>query len=256
MALTPEGSPYVEASDLVADYPATSLALANRVDLVGVLPFATSAARATAIPSPTDGQYSYLQDTNSTEFWNGAAWTAAGTPPGLVLVEPTSISNTGGTATKTGGQVTFSAVSTLNLNGMFTSTYDNYKIMIDATTSANNSFNFRLRVAGVDASGSNYVHQYLNVNNTAVAAARATATSIPLFDTNTPIRSAAAIEIMSPSVAQATNFLSYNQYSVLSAGINLYAGTHSVSTAYDGLSFTTSTGTVTGIIRIYGYDNS
>lgn len=78
MALTPEGTPYVESTDLVANYPAASLSLANRVDLVGVLPFATSAARATAIPSPTDGQYSYLQDTNSTEFWNGSAWVKPG----------------------------------------------------------------------------------------------------------------------------------------------------------------------------------
>lgn len=78
MALTPEGTPYVESTDLVANYPAASLSLANRVDLVGVLPFATSAARATAIPSPTDGQYSYLQDTNATEFYNGSAWVSAG----------------------------------------------------------------------------------------------------------------------------------------------------------------------------------
>ena len=77
MALTPEGTPYVESSDLVANYPAASLSLANRVDLVGVLPFATSTARGTAIPTPTNGQYSYLQDTNSTEFYNGSAWVAA-----------------------------------------------------------------------------------------------------------------------------------------------------------------------------------
>lgn len=32
MALTPGGTPYVESSDLVANYPASSLALANKVD--------------------------------------------------------------------------------------------------------------------------------------------------------------------------------------------------------------------------------
>jgi len=76
MANTPEGTPYVESSDLVANYPAASLALANRVDLVGVLPFANAAARTTAIPTPTDGQFTYLQDTNSTEFYNGSAFQA------------------------------------------------------------------------------------------------------------------------------------------------------------------------------------
>jgi hypothetical protein len=182
-----------------------------------------------------------------------AAVTGAG---GLRLVTPTSIANSGGSASVSGGEVTFTGVTSLSLNGVFTSTYDNYKVMIDATTSANNSINFRLRVGGVDASGSNYVLQYLNVNNAALAAARVTATSISLMDTNTPIRSAAVCEIISPSVAQATNFLSFNQYSVLSAGLNLYAGTHSLSTAYDGITLYPSTGTISGKIRIYGYQNS
>lgn len=78
MALTPEGTPYVESTDLVANYPAASLSLANRVDLVGVIPFANAAARTTAIPTPTDGQFTYLQDTNSTEFYNGSAFEALG----------------------------------------------------------------------------------------------------------------------------------------------------------------------------------
>ena len=78
MANTLPGTPYVESSDLVANYPAVSESLAERVDLVGILPFASSTARGTALPTPTDGQFSYLQDTNSTEFWNGAAWIPAG----------------------------------------------------------------------------------------------------------------------------------------------------------------------------------
>jgi len=98
MALTPEGTPYVESTDLVANYPAASLSLADRVDLVGVLPFADAAARTTAIPSPTDGQYSYLQDTNSTEFWNGSAWL---TTSGEVVLQSGSL---------TGASVTLSAI--------------------------------------------------------------------------------------------------------------------------------------------------
>ena len=78
MATTLPGSPYVESSDLVAGYPGVSESLAERVDTVGVLPFADSTARGTALPSPTDGQYSYLQDTNATEYWDGAAWVAVG----------------------------------------------------------------------------------------------------------------------------------------------------------------------------------
>lgn len=99
MALTPEGTPYVESSDLVANYPAASLSLANRVDLVGVLPFASAVARTTAIPSPTDGQYSYLQDTNATEFYNGTAWQSAVTNKFVQLIR--AIDSTDRTTTST-----------------------------------------------------------------------------------------------------------------------------------------------------------
>jgi len=44
----------------------------------GVLVFADSTARSSAITSPQEGQYSYLKDTNSTEYYTGSAWVAVG----------------------------------------------------------------------------------------------------------------------------------------------------------------------------------
>jgi len=43
----------------------------------GVLVFASSAARASAITSPQEGQYSYLKDTDALEYYNGSAWVGA-----------------------------------------------------------------------------------------------------------------------------------------------------------------------------------
>ena len=43
----------------------------------GVLVFASSATRASAITSPQEGQYSYLKDTDALEYYNGSAWTGA-----------------------------------------------------------------------------------------------------------------------------------------------------------------------------------
>jgi hypothetical protein len=43
-----------------------------------VMVFADSAARTAAITSPQEGMFSYLKDTNSTEFYTGAAWTPVG----------------------------------------------------------------------------------------------------------------------------------------------------------------------------------
>jgi len=78
MAVTPVGNPYVESSDRVSDYPGASEALAERIDIVGVNPFADSAARATAIPSPTEGMMSSLNDTDAVERYDGATWKPVG----------------------------------------------------------------------------------------------------------------------------------------------------------------------------------
>ena len=41
-----------------------------------VMVFATSAARSTAVPVPTEGMVSYLKDTDSTQFYSGSEWVA------------------------------------------------------------------------------------------------------------------------------------------------------------------------------------
>ena len=43
----------------------------------GINVFASSAARASAITSPQEGQYSFLKDTNALEYYDGAAWVGA-----------------------------------------------------------------------------------------------------------------------------------------------------------------------------------
>jgi len=81
MAVTPVGNPYVESSDRVSDYPGASEALAERIDVVGVNPFADSAARATAIPTPVEGQMASLNDDDRVYRYSGSAWVVVGTSP-------------------------------------------------------------------------------------------------------------------------------------------------------------------------------
>ena len=42
----------------------------------GVWVFASSAARSSAVTSPQEGNFSFLKDTNSTEYYDGSAWVA------------------------------------------------------------------------------------------------------------------------------------------------------------------------------------
>jgi hypothetical protein len=51
-----------------------------------VMVFANAAARTSAITSPQEGMFSFLKDTNSTEYYSGSAWVAvAGAGGGKVL---------------------------------------------------------------------------------------------------------------------------------------------------------------------------
>lgn len=253
MALTPEGTPYVESSDLVANYPAASLSLANRVDLVGVLPFATSAARATAIPSPTDGQYTYLQDTNTTQFWNGTAWQTTG---GLNLVTPTSVANPGGTSSLNGGALTFTTVNSISLNGVFTSAFDNYRMVWRIDPSANVNTSLRLRASGSDITSADY--DWARVSSTYGGVANQTgadnATSFGITSTGaSTLVSLGSSDFIGPNLAEPTGFSSTTSFEG-SAG--LYVGTFFANTVADGFTITPGSGNISGSIRVYGYQNS
>jgi hypothetical protein len=41
-----------------------------------VMVFAGTAARASALPSPSEGMFTYLSDTDAIEFYDGSDWTA------------------------------------------------------------------------------------------------------------------------------------------------------------------------------------
>lgn len=48
-----------------------------------VMVFADATARSAALYLPTQGMFTFLQDTNSLEYWDSAAWVALGAPPAI-----------------------------------------------------------------------------------------------------------------------------------------------------------------------------
>jgi hypothetical protein len=61
------------------DFTTGEVLTANDVDgylMQGVWVFASAAARTSAVPSPQEGNMSFLKDTNSTEYYSGSAWVA------------------------------------------------------------------------------------------------------------------------------------------------------------------------------------
>lgn len=66
-----------EMPDVVAGNTIT-VAWGNQIRSRTVQRYATAAARTASIPSPTEGDLSYLQDTNTVYVWDGSAWTSMG----------------------------------------------------------------------------------------------------------------------------------------------------------------------------------
>lgn len=96
----------------------------------GVLVFASSAARSAAITSPQEGQYSYLKDTNSTEYYDGAAWIAApiGDITGVTAGTGISGGGTSGTVTVTNSMATEITAAGDIIVGTGSGTFDNLPI--------------------------------------------------------------------------------------------------------------------------------
>ena len=170
---------------------------------------------------------------------NAFSLNTADDKPGLVLLNTTS----------------FSAVASQSVNNVFTSTYDNYLIVLECNAASGNYVNFRLRVGGVDASGSNYDWGMVNVTNGAAAfqLAGSGATSANICRPSATGRSMTSFTICNPAIARPTVFsgtLSYNDGATIAIAGGM-GGTHSLSTAYDGFTLIHAT-SITGSVSVYG----
>lgn len=191
-------------------------------------------------------------DVTSLYLGSNEAWTA-GEP--AELIKPTSIANSGGTASiGTNGQVTFSGVTSLSLNGVFSADFDNYAVALTGTISSTAFVRWRLFDGSADVTTGTYTIQHININGTSVTSGR-DATKTWLDFTNWAsgsLWSASMINIYGPALAQPTSVRFVNIDSNNSARIYETAGTHSLSTSYPGFSLFPSTGSISGTVSVYG----
>lgn len=180
---------------------------------------------------------------------------------GLILITPTSVdkTGTGSTATiNTNGSVTFATCTALSLNGVFTANYDNYMIVMRSLGSDNFRIIYgRLRTSGTNAtSTADYNYQYLSVDGTTVSAARSTNEGLwNLGWSSATWRSGLVMNIYGPYLSQPTAFRTVTVDSQTNAYIYDNAGTHELSTSYDGITIYPSANTFTGLVAVYGMRN-
>jgi hypothetical protein len=218
-------------------------------------------AYGTATPSTTVEGFIWYDENDTpptAKFWDESAFeniAAPVTAPGLVLVSPTSIANSGGSASATGGEVTFSGVTSISLNGVFTSDYENYLIVLRALGSVEYTGRARLRAGGTDNTTANsYVLQFVRGITTTASAANNINNLWDFIFYGDATAGVAKFEIYRPNIA-ATTFFTGTFFARTDVTATV-GGYHTQATAYDGITFFPSTGNITGTVRVYGLKNS
>jgi len=174
---------------------------------------------------------------------------------GMVLLTPTSIDVVGTSATiGANGSVEFTAITELSLNGIFSSEYDNYMLVSWAVAgTGDQAVLARMRLSEVPESGSNYTLQQLAAQNTVVNGVRLTSqTAASMFRASATQRTGSTTFIYGPALAQPTAWRQVTAEGLSSAGIIEAAVTHSVATAYDGVTFIPTASSVSGLVSVYG----
>lgn len=184
-----------------------------------------------------------------------AASGGAAAKPGIVLLTPTSIAHSGTSASiGANGQVTFTAVTSLSLNGVFSATYDNYVISVRfSSTTGIAGLVGRMRASGSDNSTANsYVSQMLNADSTTVSGARYTQTETNLTLIGGTPSMGFQLYLYGAYLAQPTAGRTSTVVNYLDATLRDFAFTHNQSTSYDGFTFFVASGSFTGKLAVYG----
>ena len=178
---------------------------------------------------------------------------------GLVMVTPTTIANTGGTATLTAGAVAVTGVTSISLNGCFTSAYENYKVVFKGTGTVAGTAGLlgRMRVAGTSASAASSYQVNGIVNNITTGPIRDYSLGTSAFIGNIgDVGGGISTDFLSPETVTTTAMLSLmHGNGSTNAYMGTYTNLHLTLASYDGFEYYPSSGTLTGTIRVYGYRN-
>ena len=241
------------ATTFVPSYTAGEVLTAANLSVTnsGIPVFATTVTRDAAFGGTgektlAEGQFAYIEATNTTQYYDGSAWVAVGAS-GLTFIAAS------------GAQ---SAQANIALNNCFSATYSNYKIVIDnLVQSVGNNMQLRLRVGGTDTSSSTYYTQrYEVITSTIGGVSFAGITCFsPSYVSNSTDGVSISIDIYRPFATAATlgNFQASRTDSTTSlygVGGSFYQNT---ATSFDGFNIVPPSGTVSCTnIRVYGYSNS
>lgn len=177
-------------------------------------------------------------------------------PQSWVLMEPTSVSHTGTSASiGANGEVTFSAVESLYVNGVFTSQFANYVMILKAAQSGlQTGLSLRFTASGVaNSDASSYTGQRITGASSTLAGA-ALSDSSAAFSRLGSSNTSTFTNIFGPYLNQHTSLLNIDHSgnaTITEPYLYQYAGVHTVTNQYDGVQLITDPD-MTGTVKFYG----
>lgn len=203
----------------------------------GIPVFATTTTRDAAFGGTGEktlaqGQYCFIELTNTLQVYTGSAWVTA--TSGLVYI--------------TSGTVT--AGSALSFDNCFSATYANYLIML--THTGGNNPTMRLRAGGADITAANYDFQGFYITGGSQTITNSNSQTSWVISNSTGY-SQPMIQLGNPFAATNTT-LTLNYQRADTSILQLYGGRYAATTSADGFSILATSLTVTA--RVYGYLNS
>jgi hypothetical protein len=221
--------------------------------------------------NPTNGQVfsNWIYDSSITAWRNVNTDTgvAALNTMGLRNVVPSSVVVGSGSATvNANGQVSFTAASSISLNGVFTSTYNHYRIIytLGVGSSTNGELRIRYRASNSDNSSTTYfqVVQCLSINGTANTFSGTSLSYGALSETATTAIGTnfygGGLDVRNPQ-APLTTTSQWQSFGFRpgTGEATWQGGNHfNATTQFDGFSiYLSAAGTMTGNVTVYGYTN-
>lgn len=156
----------------------------------------------------------------------------------------------------------FTSATAISINNCFSSTYENYKIVMSSTSTSGQAFYGYFRSGGVNKTSSLYNYASFYYNQGSSSGNQGVGASASSMTMGIAGGSALAnIEIYSPFVSSLpTQFYTNYRYSSTSTSAEstggFFHGYYASSESHDGIYLWVTTGTWTGNIRVYGYKNS
>lgn len=152
-------------------------------------------------------------------------------------------------------KTTFTSVSAITRDSIFTADYDNYMIDITFTKSVDLSISYQERVGGVTANTAYYnagLACLFSANTVAYFPRSNNASSAQISPVGLVQGNVVRLFIANPFTTTQTQLAGY--FGDLNFTTYFFGGGHNVATAYDGFTITTSAGTISGNYEIYGYN--